>query len=301
MKILFSRKVAFYLSVIIVLILAGCASKLNSEINPINTLNPVKTTQNQISTLAPTMSPTPYATATMTSTPVPTSTLTPTVTPNQIKTPKAVPILYYHAVNDDVWGMAELFVSPKEFEKQMEFLKNNGYTVITFAEIPSANNIQKPIIITFDDGYEDNYTYMYPILKKYNYKATIFLVNDYIDKSAYLKKNQILEMRDLINFQGHTITHPYLTTLKDSDVEYELSQSQILIEGITGMKVNVLAYPIGDYNQRIINITKKYYTYGVLNGGGMYYTGDSNYEMKRIYVPRNLTIEGFEAKIKATK
>ena len=64
----------------------------------------------------------------------------------------------------------------------MNYLKNDGFTVISFEQIDQIAGIKKPVIITFDDGYENNYTYAYPILKKYNFTATIFVCTDFIDK-----------------------------------------------------------------------------------------------------------------------
>ncbi len=72
-----------------------------------------------------------------------------------------VPILMYHAVSDDIWGTADLFVSPSELEKQLTYLQENGYTTITFEDLPRIDEIEKPILLTFDDGYRDNYTELF--------------------------------------------------------------------------------------------------------------------------------------------
>lgn len=246
-------------------------------------------------------SPTPVISAS----PSPTPTQIPTTPLDKPKTRKSFPILYYHKINDTIEGIEELHVSPGEFEKQMELLKKNNYTVITFDQLKDVQNIDNPVIITLDDGYEDNYTYAYPILKKYNFKATIFVTSDFIDKPSFLTTGQIKEMNGLINFQGHTVTHPSdpkpFVSLKNEEVEWEMSESKKFIESITGTKIDVFAYPVGSYDQRIINLTKKYYKYAVVNGGGLYTEGDSDYEIKRVYVPRSLDITGFEKKIKGGK
>jgi peptidoglycan/xylan/chitin deacetylase (PgdA/CDA1 family) len=211
---------------------------------------------------------------------------------------KGVPILYYHTINDNITGIEELFVSPKEFEKQMKFLRENNYNVISFKELGDYDSYDKPVIITFDDGYEDNYYNAYPILKKYNFKATIFLSVDAIDKPLFLKKAQITEMGDLIDFESHTLSHPYLTQLNNKEAAHELSESKKQIEEITGKQVNVLAYPIGDFDRRIIEIASKYYKYAVLNYGGTYYKSENDYEIKRTYVSRYLDVQGFIKKLK---
>jgi len=211
---------------------------------------------------------------------------------------KAVPILYYHAVNDDITGLEELFVSPSEFEKQMKYLKDDSYSVITFKQLKDISTIEKPVIITFDDGYEDNYTYAYPILKKYGFKATVFLCCDVVDKPLFLKKNQIEEIKELVNIQSHTVTHRKLSELKSGEIEEELSDSKKILEQLTGTQVDALAYPYGDYDGRVIETAKKYYKYAVISGGGIYHEGDDSYEIKRVYIPRELNLEGFIKKIK---
>jgi peptidoglycan/xylan/chitin deacetylase (PgdA/CDA1 family) len=243
----------------------------------------------------PVFLPSPSHDPTPSPSPLPVSTVEPKP---EVKLKKSFPILYYHAVNDKINGIEELFVSPVEFEKQMTYLKENNYTVISFDRLKDIHTIEKPVIITFDDGYEDNYKYVYPVLKKFGFPATIFLCSDFIDKPLYLSKAQITEMSGLVDFQGHSITHPYLTKLSNEEVHRELGESKKIIESITAKGVNVFSYPIGDYNQRILDITKKYYKYAVVNGGGLYTEGDGDYEIKRVYIPRILDIPGFSKKIK---
>ncbi len=212
----------------------------------------------------------------------------------------AVPVLYYHLIDDHLYGpYPSMFVSPKEFDKQMAYLKSNGYTVISLDEIEQAARYTKPAIITFDDGYADNYTNAYPILKKYNFKATIFLISGLIGKPGYLNKEEIGKMQDLVSFQSHTVSHPYLTKLSAKLQDYELAESQKEIEAIAGRKVDALAYPIGDYNRQVIDITRRYYKYAVLMlPGGIYHTGDDPYLIKRLNIQRSLSIDGFSKKIR---
>lgn len=243
----------------------------------------------KIVTPAPTPSPTP------TPTPIPTPTPLPLNNPNaKVK----VPILYYHRVNDVIEGLEELHVKPAEFEKQMQYLKDNGYTPINFDDIDKTEHIQKPVIITFDDGYEDNYTNAYPILKKFGFKATVFVVANFVDNPSILTKNEMKEMSDLISFQSHTLSHPDLRALKPEEAEKEISESKTKLEAITGKSINAFAYPVGYYNSSVLAQVKKYYKYAVLNGGGMYTTGENLLEMKRLYIPRWMDIQSFDKKIK---
>jgi len=209
-----------------------------------------------------------------------------------------VPILYYHAINDEIVGdFPDLFVSPSEFRKQMQYLKENNFTAVTFEDFEKLPYIEKPILITFDDGYEDNYINAYPILKEFNLKETIFIVSGFIGNPSILNADQMREMKDLVSFESHTVSHPYLTSLSDDELEKELKESKETIQSITGREVLALAYPTGDYNQRVINATQKYYKYGAAMGGGIHKLGTGNYEIKRIYVPRRMTIEEFKQKV----
>ncbi len=212
----------------------------------------------------------------------------------------AVPVLYYHLIDDNLYSpFHSMFVSPPDFANQMKYLKTAGYTVIPLAQIENAGEYSKPVIITFDDGYEDNYTNAYPILKEYNFPATVFLISGFIGKPGYLNNNEILQMQDLVSFQDHTVTHRSLATLSAAEQEYELSASKQAIETLTGQNVFAVAYPNGSYNQTTIEIAKQLgYKYAFLMvPGGIYHTGEDPYTIKRVNIPRGLNLNGFIRKI----
>jgi peptidoglycan/xylan/chitin deacetylase (PgdA/CDA1 family) len=211
----------------------------------------------------------------------------------------AVPVLYYHLIDDHLYGpYTSMFVSPKDFDQQMNYLKNNGYTVIPLAEIENAGQYTKPVIITFDDGYEDNFTNAYPVLKEYNFPATVFLISSLIGKPGYLNKDEILKMEDLVSFQSHTVTHRLLATLSPQVQDYELGESKKEIEAITGQGVDALAYPTGSYDQTTIAIARRYYKFAFLMvPSGIYLTGDDPYTIRRLNISRSLSMDGFVKKI----
>ncbi len=211
----------------------------------------------------------------------------------------AVPVLYYHLIDDHLYGpYTSMFVSPKEFDRQMNYLKSSGYTVIPLDEIENAAQYTKPVIITFDDGYEDNFTNAYPILKKYNFPATVFLISSFIGKPGFLNRDEIVNMEDLVSFQSHTVTHRSLNTLSANEQDYELAESRRAIEALTGREVYALAYPNGDYDQQTVEIAKRYYRYAFLKlPGGIYHTGDDTYRIERVNIPRGLNLDGFIKKI----
>lgn len=209
------------------------------------------------------------------------------------------PILYYHAVGDDVFegALPELFVSPSDFRDQMQYLKENDYDVITFDDIPDLHKYPNPVMITFDDGYENNYTKAYPILKEFNFPAVIFIVNNFLDAGMFLKTHQIKEMSDLIHFESHSITHSDLTTLDAQSLEKELTEPKALIKELTGRDSIAFAYPTGFFNQKVVAAVKSHYDYAVTNTGGLFDTLGDLYRIKRVYIPRNTSIEQFETRL----
>lgn len=185
---------------------------------------------------------------------------------------KTTPILAYHGIGPDYsWGGKRYFVSEGEFEKQVKYLKDNGYTSITIDQIDSIKSVDKPVILTFDDGYEDVYTYAYPILKKYGMRASIFIISDFIGKEHCLKPNEILSMMDVFDIESHTMTHQSLAKIDKNTVDYELSQSQLDIEKLIGKPVTAIAYPNSSFNNYVTKTASKYYKYGLMNWGGKYY------------------------------
>ncbi|MGB9609260.1 MAG: polysaccharide deacetylase family protein [Minisyncoccia bacterium] len=183
------------------------------------------------------------------------------------KNPKLI-ILIYHSVNPDHrWS-----ISPKNFEEQIKWLADN-YPIISLKNFP---NFQKDsIAITFDDGYEDNYLYTFPILKKYNCPATIFITTGFITKEIDItqQKNhcykglkplsieQIIEMSKYnIDFGCHTHTHSILSKIPPEIAESEITKSKQILERILNQSVGLFAYPNGqpsDFNKETKSILEK--------------------------------------------
>jgi len=175
---------------------------------------------------------------------------------------QGIPVLNYHQINDQDHNA--LTLSNSEFEAQMKYLAKEGYTSITPDEL--ADHLQynkevpaKSILITFDDGYKDNYINAYPILQKYNLSATIFLISDFVNTyDRYLNWDEIREMEQGgINFEGHTMSHMVLTqATTDTELQDQLGKSKQALEWRLGKKIQYLAYPCGFYNQHVIDFTK---------------------------------------------
>lgn len=164
-----------------------------------------------------------------------------------------IPILMYHYIGIAPKGEKnkKLWVSVKKFRQQMEYLKKYGYNPITFKELKDEFRPHNSVIITFDDGAENNYTNAFPILKEYNFKACIFLVTERYEFSI----EQLKEMQDYgIEFEAHTKTHPNLTQMIDDDrIKEEIEGCKKILEKRLNTPITVFAYPYGAgaYDEKI--------------------------------------------------
>ncbi len=172
-----------------------------------------------------------------------------------------VPVLNYHQVNN--LHHSALTMKEAHFEQQMKYLSNNGYTSIRLDQLYdylSENKPlpEKPVLITFDDGYIDNYTKAFPILKKYKMKATLFMITDSIGASGFVTANQLKEMQaGGIDIESHTVSHRPVFTLKDSELRLELHRSRKDLETLLGRPVRYIAYPGGFTNEKTATIAKE--------------------------------------------
>lgn len=168
-----------------------------------------------------------------------------------------VTALVYHSINENYpVSKLALYVKPEVFENQISTLKNNGFSFITYKDIEDwkLKGIRPPkksVIITFDDGYEDNFTNTLPILQKYNAKATIFIATNLINKPGYLTWDQLKAMKDsgLFEIESHTNRHKILPNLVESAIDDELISSKNAIYENLGIVADVIAYPEGKWSK----------------------------------------------------
>lgn len=206
------------------------------------------------------------------------------------------PVLMYHAVSDEVWGMESLFVSPQTLREQLEYLRDNGYTPIFFEDLPDAADVEKPVLLTFDDGYADNYSELFPLLQEFGFKATVFVIPDNLGKPNFLTEEQVKEMADsgLVAIESHTMTHALLDSLSPEETERELTQSQNAIAAITGVVPQVLSYPEGRYSYFTVLIAKKLYPYATRRMDRCYVTGkEPLWRIPRYFVARQTELDEF--------
>jgi len=159
--------------------------------------------------------------------------------------------------------LPELTISPGEFERQMQMIQDAGFETISVDQLidfmkGKQNELPaNPIVVTLDDGYEDNYTQAFPILKKYGFKATLFMVGMNFDREDCLSGQQVYEMsRNGFEIAGRSMTHPDLTKLTPEEIYNELYDCNVKIEEVTDEKVNAFAYPFGFYNEAVVEAVK---------------------------------------------
>ena len=206
-----------------------------------------------------------------------------------------VPVLMYHAVSDDLWGYWDLFVSPETMEQELSYLQENGYETIWFEDLSHIEDYEKPVILTFDDGYDDNYTELFPLLQKYGAKATIFVIPKAVGTPHKMTAEQIFELSQsgLVSIQSHTYSHGNLSTMDEQTLIFEMEQSKNYLAALTGQVPYAVCYPEGTRSELSIEVAGRYYEYGLLMNGQLYNTSDDPLRVKRFYVPRGYDLGSF--------
>jgi peptidoglycan/xylan/chitin deacetylase (PgdA/CDA1 family) len=158
--------------------------------------------------------------------------------------------------------VAGLTVSPDKFRSQLLGLESLGYSFISmdglYHFLVKKEYQKKNIVLTFDDGYEDFYSFAYPILKEKGTPAIVFIITDYIGKPGYLNWQQIKEMdgSGIITIGSHNMEHISLSSASKQKAEYEISQSKKVLEDGLGHEVNYFCYPNGEFNFDISDMVK---------------------------------------------
>lgn len=216
-----------------------------------------------------------------------------------------IPVLCYHDVNPTTGN--ELLLHPNKFRKQMQYLKDHGYTPLSMDQLYSFLKEdgalpEKPVVLTFDDGYVGNYTYAFPVLKEFGFNATIFIISDCIDLGPYMTSEQIKEMTSYgIDIESHTTNHCDLSKMDLKAQTDNLKSSKEKLEHLINKPVDYLAYPYGKYNM----YTRKAaaaagYKMGFSLHGALTDKKDNIYNLDRFYISNNYSIDYF-IKILSTK
>lgn len=209
--------------------------------------------------------------------------------------PEGVVILEYHMVEDDD-GLASderpYNVPPAEFAAQLDYLQQQGYETITMQDYMRARKgkqelPERAVALTFDDGYEDNYTEVWPSLAQRDMKATIYMVTNDIGRPRYLDWN---ELRDLqahgIEIGSHTANHQPLTTLDEATQIDELRLSKLLLEWNGIHTVYSFSYPNGAYDATLpAKLQQEEYLNAVTGDAGVNTMTTDPYLLQRVNIP----------------
>lgn len=181
------------------------------------------------------------------------------------------PILYYHRVAPDADPATG--ITPERFRSQMRWLFRLGLTGITLLRGLThgpGSGAFRPVVLTFDDGYADNYTYAAPIMEEFGFRGTIFFVAEKMGGTVdwtsdpVWKDHPLMSVamaRDLVSrgFEAgsHTLTHPDLRTLSDADARREIAESRPALAGTLSCGISTFCYPYGSYEERHLPMVRE--------------------------------------------
>jgi peptidoglycan/xylan/chitin deacetylase (PgdA/CDA1 family) len=231
-------------------------------------------------------------------------------TPDGVQREARVPILMYHHIADSPPNAdpirRDLSVSPQAFEAQLRYLVEAGYQPITLRDLIyhltlGAPLPEKPVILTFDDGYEDNYTNAYPLLKKYGFVGTFFIVTEPVDRgrAGYMSWAQIEIMStNGMEIGAHSYTHP---DLRGKSVDYIIWQavgSKEAIEARIQQPVRFFSYPSGRYDEQVVNVLYSANFWGAVTiETGTDQSSRWPFELRRIRVQGSDNLKTFALKL----
>ena len=257
-------------------------------------------------TLRSMTTPTASATLRPIATPSPTAspTRTPGPTPDGVARTLHVPILMYHYISSapadaDVYRR-DLSVTPAQFASHLAYLGDAGYHVITLDDLLYAlaqgrELPTKPVILTFDDGYEDNYTNAFPLLQKYNMVGHFFVISDFVnqERSGYMTWPQIEAMAAAgQRFGSHSRDHPSLKGQSDDYLVWQALGGKEALDEHLGQHPRWISYPAGQYDDRTIAVYKSAgYWGGLTTQQGATHTLDGIFELRRVRVRGSHTAE----------
>jgi peptidoglycan/xylan/chitin deacetylase (PgdA/CDA1 family) len=258
-------------------------------------------------------SPTAMVGSRITSTETPARRFWATLTPMPQPTPDGkvrqiiVPILMYHHVDvpppDADAVRRDLSVSPAEFEAQLRYLIENGYQPATLTDLIMHLQVgqplpSKPVVITFDDGFKDQYTNAYPLLKRYGFRATFFIITCFLDESQdeYMSWAEVeLLHADGMEIGSHSYTHPTLRGKSYDYIVWQVLGSKEAIEARTREPVRFFSYPSGQYDQQVIDVLRSAGHWGAVTvEPGSLHSSQKPFELRRIRVRGSYDLRDFD-------
>jgi peptidoglycan/xylan/chitin deacetylase (PgdA/CDA1 family) len=197
-----------------------------------------------------------------------------------------MPILVYHHVVPGSGSGSEvahmLFVTPEVFDQQLKYLRDNGYQSVSFDDLADCLETgmplpPRPVILSFDDGWENQFTYAFPLLQKYQFTATFYVVTNYLDHQNFMTVQQLKTMMAAgMTIGGHSRSHPALTGLDTAHRWDEIAASKNWLQERLGVTIDTFAYPYGSYSSGVAALVKAagYRTARTVDFGTHYTVGD---------------------------
>ncbi|WP_459540300.1 polysaccharide deacetylase family protein [Negativicoccus succinicivorans] len=225
-----------------------------------------------------------------------------TAPPAEEPVKNGVSVLMYHMIADLANNDAVL--APDHFRAQMQFLKDNGYHPISLQQLDEYIRHgtplpEKPVCITFDDGYLDNYEIVYPLMKEFGFPWTIFVVTNDVGKSGRVTWEQLKEMHAAgVTVANHTFSHPQTTYLPAKTQREEVTLSQQALAEHLGIENTYFCYPYGLYNNTLLGILQENgITLAVTMDPGRVHVGDDPLTVRRIWIGNRVDLEHFEERL----
>ena len=216
-----------------------------------------------------------------------------------------IPILMYHYISElppDADAVrTNLTLHPDIFRQHIEYLAESGYNTISLYDVDSALEYgtplpTNPVVLTFDDGYIDAYTQVFPVLQAHNMVGTFFIITQFADNNlqGYMNWEQINEMaRAGMNMEGHTKTHPSLIERDFDFLVFEVMGSLESLYAHTGDSSEMLAYPVGRYDDNTLRFMESTsIERAVTTQIGAFHTTDNRYEMMRLRITNETEVSG---------
>lgn len=216
------------------------------------------------------------------------------------------PILMYHRVDVDRpmdRVGRELTVSPEQFEEQLAYLKSRGFTGISMEQmlqrVESGASLDHVVVLTFDDGYEDQYTYALPLLQRYNDSATFYIVTGMLDRPRHLSWAQLYRMRDLgQDIAAHGMQHDDLSLMTPTQQARQIENSVELLRHKLHAAVASYGYPSGRFNVTTLQLVRAANVDMAVTTDAKYVIGaETRYEIPRIRVRSDWTLTEFAAAV----
>ncbi|NLG52053.1 MAG: polysaccharide deacetylase family protein [Chloroflexi bacterium] len=240
-----------------------------------------------------------------TETPPPTETPEPTAPPTPLPLPTPdgtlrslrVPILMYHYISAPPSRAnavrRDLSVSPEQFEAHLRYLQQEGYSTITLRDLSLALQRgyplpEKPIVLTFDDGYRDAYENAFPLLRRYGFVGTFFVITGFVDEGRpeYLTWDQIVEMDAAgMDMEAHGHTHTDLHNRSQDYLIWQILGAKEALEQRLSREVHFFCYPSGRYDVQVIEVLQALHFWGaVTTAAGVDHQSDQMFELRRVRV-----------------